>query len=71
MRTKEEAGRLSRRRVLAGSAMLLVGGAAGRAAAAVTGDAALVAPPLPWKWTPIDPLEAGRRAYRAYFEHGG
>jgi hypothetical protein len=29
------------------------------------------APPLPWKWVTLDPLEAGRRAYRAYLQEGG
>ena len=28
-------------------------------------------PPLPWKWATLDPLEAGRRAYRFYKEKGG
>ena len=27
-------------------------------------------PPLPWKWAKLNPLEAGRRAYRAYFKGG-
>ena len=39
------------------------GGAVGTA----TRPPAPSAPPLPWKWTPIDPLEAGQRAYRLYF----
>ena len=63
----------SRRNVLAGSAALLGGSALGAAATAVataaTGPAE--APPLPWKWVPLDPLEAGRRAYRFYKEKGG
>jgi hypothetical protein len=29
------------------------------------------APPLPWKWVELDPLEAGRRAYRNYPIKGG
>ena len=28
-------------------------------------------PPLPWKWVKLDPLEAGRRAYRSYLRGGG
>jgi len=28
-------------------------------------------PPLPWKWVKLDPLEAGRRAYRFYLEKKG
>jgi hypothetical protein len=29
------------------------------------------APPLPWKWVNLDPLEAGRRAYRSYLTNKG
>jgi hypothetical protein len=66
--TRGKSGSCSRRGVLAGSALLLAGGLAGRARAAAE---PVVAPPLPWRWVKLDPLEAGRRAYRAYFEHGG
>ena len=66
-----------RRNVLAGSAALLAGGGIGSvmtnamgAAAAATGSPA-EPPPLPWKWTRLDPLEAGRRGYRFYKEKGG
>ena len=74
---KNEAGRLSRRRMLKQSATLLVGGAVGCAmgACAATKPAARelppTAPPLPWKWVELDPLEAGRRAYRNYPVKGG
>jgi hypothetical protein len=62
----------SRRGFLTGSASLLVGGAVGVvgtvAATAQAGAGAPDpgAPPLPWKWARLDPLEAGRRAYRNY-----
>lgn len=46
------------------------GGVVAYAATPAAGTAA-VAPPLPWKWTTLDPLEAGRRAYRLYREKGG
>jgi len=67
---------MSRRNVLAGSAALLAGGAVGgfaaaTARAAVGTQASADAPPLPWKWVALDPLEAGRRAYRFYKEKGG
>ena len=29
------------------------------------------APPLPWKYTKIDPLEAGKRGYKNYLAKGG
>lgn len=64
----------TRREILAGSAALVAGSLAGGAglayatAEAVSPDSP---PPLPWKWVEIDPQEAGRRAYRLYFEKGG
>ncbi len=67
----------SRRSILTGSAALLIGGALGgvMTGAAATASAkprktASEAPPLPWKWARLDPLEAGRRAYR-YYATGG
>jgi len=74
MKEKREEARLcSRRNILRGSAMLLAGGIVGRISNAVgaTKPAADKAPPLPWKWTKLDPLEAGRRAYRSYLEKKG
>jgi hypothetical protein len=73
---QDEAGTVSRRSMLRESAALLVGGVAGSAvgAYATTPAAAQVppaAPPLPWKWVKLDPLEAGRRAYRYYGTKGG
>ena len=69
----EEAGLCSRRSILTGSAVLLAGGIVGRVSNAfgAAKPAADKAPPLPWKWVKLDPLEAGRRAYRAYLEYGG
>ena len=29
------------------------------------------APPLPWKYTKLDPLEAGKRGYKKYLANGG
>jgi len=74
METKEEKpGSCSRRSVLAGSALLLTGGIAGRISNAYSAPAPAPAapPPLPWKWAKLDPLEAGRRAYRGYLSGGG
>jgi hypothetical protein len=64
----------TRRQLLAGSAALIAGGAVGSvvAAGATAGpELSADAPPLPWKWARLDPLEAGRRAYRFYKEKGG
>ncbi len=62
----------SRREVLAGSAALVAGGLLGGAASAYAATAGRAdVPPLPWPWVNLDPLEAGRRAYRFYKEKGG
>jgi hypothetical protein len=73
---KEETGLCSRRSLLAGSAALLTGGIVSGiqniyAAPASKAKSAPPAPPLPWKWVKLDPLEAGRRAYRSYLEKKG
>lgn len=41
-----------------------------------TGNAAKAAvpeapPPLPWKYTKLDPMEAGKRGYQNYLAKGG
>ena len=63
----------TRRNILLGSAALLVGGVAGGIgkAYAVPDTTHAPASPLPWKWTKLDPLEAGTRAYRAYLKNKG
>jgi hypothetical protein len=64
----------SRRRLLGGGAAFLAGGLVGsaaRASSAATQAAPAATPPLPWKWARIDPMEAGSRAYRYYFDPGG
>ena len=63
----------SRRSILKGSAMLLAGGLAGRMSSAYAAPelAFAPAPPLPWKWTKLDPLEAGTRAYENYLKNKG
>jgi len=70
---KKETGSYSRRSLLTGSALLLTGGIAGRISNAYSAPAPASAapPPLPWKWVKLDPLEAGRRAYRNYAVKGG
>jgi len=73
MKERREGELCSRRRILTGSAMLLAGGIVGRIsnAAGATKPAADKAPPLPWKWVKLDPLEAGRRAFRFYLKNKG
>ena len=76
-RSDEDSSIGSRRSMLAESAALLVGGGIGSVATSLAGSASAqtTSPsepaPLPWKWVRLDPLEAGRRAYRFYKEKGG
>ena len=69
---------VSRRQVLTGLAGLVAGCAAGTGLTALAAATAqpkkevlAAAPPLPWKWVKLDPLEVGRRAYRNYAVKGG
>jgi hypothetical protein len=63
----------SRRSILLGSAALLAGGIAGRISNAYAAPEPKYAPapPLPWKWPMLDPLEAGTRAYENYLKNKG
>jgi hypothetical protein len=70
----EMTGAPGRRRLLGGGAAFLAGGVIGgaaRASSAAPPPAQAATPPLPWKWAQIDPMEAGSRAYRYYFDPGG
>lgn len=72
--SKKVAENPSRRAMLVGSGSMIVGGVAGRATASVTAATSSeqsAAPPLPWKWPKIDPMEAGTRTYHAYLQQGG
>jgi hypothetical protein len=64
---------ISRRDVLTASAALVTGAGIGSTLTAHAATATPAVPPLPWKWVKLDPLEAGRRAYRIYLdkEKGG
>jgi hypothetical protein len=70
---KEKTELVSRRNILKGSAALLVGGVAGRMSSAFAAPEPTnaPAPPLPWKWTQLDPMEAGTRAYQNYLKNKG
>jgi hypothetical protein len=71
----EATGLCSRRSLLAGSAALLTGGLVSGIQNIYAGPAPRTknapAPPLPWKWVKLDPLEAGQRAYRNYLKNKG
>jgi hypothetical protein len=70
---KERIELVSRRHMLKGSALLLTGGIVGGMSNACSAPipTSAAAPPLPWKWAKLDPMEAGRRAYRSYLEKKG
>jgi hypothetical protein len=69
----EGAGNCTRRSILKGSAVLLAGAVAGRISNAYAAPEPTYAPapPLPWKWPRLDPLEAGTRAYEGYLKYKG
>jgi hypothetical protein len=64
---------LSRRHFITKAGIFLAGGIAGHGTGFASTPAPTVAAPpaLPWKWVKLDPLEAGRRAYRSYLEKKG
>jgi hypothetical protein len=70
---EKRAPSLSRRGFLTGTGIFVAGGIAGYGTSLALPSTPTVteAPPLPWKWTRLDPLEAGRRAYRSYLEKKG
>jgi hypothetical protein len=63
---------LSRRNFLAGAGAFVAGGVLGHGTSRASSPppTAGSAPPLPWKWVKIDPMEAGSLAYRYYFDIG-
>jgi hypothetical protein len=69
---KEKSSFLSRRNFITKAGIFLAGGIAGHGTSFASTPAPTVAeaPPLPWKWVKLDPLEAGRRSYRAYQKKG-
>ena len=74
-RDKGRTDSISRRSMVTGSAIFLLGAAGDRIinahAASAAAPAAENAPPLPWPWVKLDPMEAGRLAYRSYLEKKG
>lgn len=72
-RAKKEEKGLSRRKFMEGAGILVAGGILGygTSLASVPPPTAGTAPPLPWKWVKLDPMEAGSLAYRYYLDIGG
>lgn len=72
---KGAGGCLTRRNFIATAGMVAAGGVLAGGAMADLGAAkqapSVAAPPLPWPWVKIDPLEAGRKAFQIYHEKGG
>ena len=70
---KEKSTFISRRNFITKAGIFLAGGIAGRGTgfASTSAQSVTEPPPLPWKWVKLDPLEAGRRAYRSYLEKKG
>ena len=70
---KERTESMSRRNFMTGAGIFLAGGIAGYGTSLALPPTPKVAepPPLPWPWVKLDPLEAGRRAYRFYLEKKG
>lgn len=69
---QENSSKLSRRNFMTKAGIFLGGG--------ITGCASIQSaqtqpksepPPLPWPWAKLDPMEAGRRAYRGYLSKPG
>ncbi len=70
---EQRADSVSRRGFLTSAGSFLAGGIAGYGASLIapSTSTATEPPPLPWKWVKLDPLEAGRRAYRSYLKEKG
>jgi hypothetical protein len=70
---KEKSSLLSRRNFITKAGIFFAGGVAGHGTgfASTPAETGTIPPPLPWKWVKLDPLEAGRRAYRFYLEKKG
>ena len=70
---QDRAPSLSRRNFMTKAGLFVAGGLAGYGSSLALPSTPKVTepPPLPWKWVKLDPLEAGRRAYRNYLEKKG
>lgn len=70
---QEKGSSLSRRNFMTRAGLFVAGSIAGYGTSLALPATPRVTepPPLPWKWTKLDPLEAGRRAYRFYLAKKG
>jgi hypothetical protein len=69
---RRRAETFSRRDFMTAAGIFAAGGIAGCTSRALPPTPTVTEPPpLPWKWTKLDPLEAGRRAYRGYLSKPG
>ena len=70
---QDRASSMSRRNFITRAGLFVAGGIAGYGSSLALPATPKVteSPPLPWKWVNLDPLEAGRRAYRFYLEKKG
>lgn len=74
MGTAHKLAEYSRRLFLKTGGALLAGGVLSSITANASGGpkgSIGTAPELPWKWSSIDPMEAGTRAYHRYLDSGG
>ena len=69
---RRRAETFSRRDFMTAAGIFAAGGLAGCSSRALPPTPTVTGPPaLPWKWAKLDPLEAGRRAYRGYLSKPG
>jgi hypothetical protein len=65
----ERASSLSRRNFMTKAGIFVAGGLAGCTGLQLPkAQTKTEPPPLPWPWVKLDPMEAGRRAYRGYLD---
>ena len=68
----EKSSTLSRRNFMTNTGIFLAGGITGCASLKLPeAQPKSEPPPLPWPWAKLDPMEAGRRAYRGYLTEPG
>jgi len=69
---RRRAETFSRRDFMTAAGIFAAGGLAGCTSRALPPTPTVTEPPpLPWKWAKLDPLEAGRCAYRGYLSKPG
>lgn len=70
--TTNKKSALSRRKFLTAAGIVAAGGVLTARNLISAESPTVAAPPvLPWRYTKLDPLEAGRRGYKNYLARGG